>query len=182
MPRRPSRVCAAPRPEFPPPSLSVPRRPSRVSAAPRLRFPLPLSVPRRPSRVRVVPQLGAPLPFLLSVPHRPSRTCAAPPLGVPPPSLPLHLGLSGRAGPSRTRRPVLPRLALPLPLPLDVACIPRPSTASCGSTIPSTSPRLHLTPPALDFAAAAPFALALRARHVDRSATGTTSLLRSDSD
>jgi hypothetical protein len=40
------------------------------------------------------------------------------------------------------------RVALSLPnLPLDAACIPRPSTASFGSTTPFTSPRPPTHPP-----------------------------------
>jgi hypothetical protein len=99
--------------------------------------------------------VAAPLPFPTLPPSSstPLRTRRAPPD-------PADSAFDG--GPFPTRPPP------------DAACIPRPSTASSGLTIPSTSPKHPPTPYAKAYAVAAPFVPVLPVRPADHNATGIT--------
>jgi hypothetical protein len=138
--------------------------------APRPLPPPPVrSPPAQP--VQCVASAGCPLPPPpAQVPPTQPVLCDAPAWSSPllPPPL---LGPSGLAGPRQTQCPATPCSALPL-LPLDVACIPRPSTASCGSTILSTSPKPPPTPTAAALLADAPSAAERLVRPHALKATG----------
>jgi hypothetical protein len=114
--------------------------------------PTPLRAPDGPTRSRpVAPLRGTPSPF------------------PPPKSHCPFVHPTGPAGPGLWPLRAAPPLQVPNS-PLDAACIPRLSTASSGSTTPSSSPRPPLTHPAPGYAVAAPSA----ARSVLRANLNTT--------